>query len=251
MGIQGELSREDIAFIESMVGSEMLAQLQGNSGEIGGGKLWQHELLNSWTNGQELYSFLDNEYRIKELLDEGYSPEEAAAKVGKEEFLTTLASILVGGESGKKPSTNKVTDGKTSVETSNKDKGKGESGKQGQTSDNKPNTDKDLSSSAIVGQKSLDQLPKNVQDMYIKYSQSDWKGGVSGQSPGTKAGGRYNNDPPSLPTTDKSGNAISYKEYDVNNKLPQEKRDAERFVRGSDGSVYYTKDHYESFIKVK
>lgn len=113
--------------------------------------------------------------------------------------------------------------GKKPGNSNNKDKGKEESGKQGQTSDNKPNTDKDLISSAIVGQKNLDQLPKNVQDIYIKYSQSDWKGGVSGQSPGTKAGGKYNNDPPSLPTTDKSGNAISYKEYDVNNKLPQEK----------------------------
>ncbi|MDM1545850.1 VENN motif pre-toxin domain-containing protein [Ignatzschineria indica] len=115
MGIQGELSREDIAFIESMVGSEILLQLQGHSGETGGGKLWQHELLNSWTNGQELYSFLDNEYRIKELVDEGYSPEEAAAKVGKEEFLTTLASMLVGGGKGGNTKSGSSSKGKEEV----------------------------------------------------------------------------------------------------------------------------------------
>ncbi|ECB9834724.1 hypothetical protein FL863_06510 [Listeria monocytogenes] len=28
-------------------------------------------------------------------------------------------------------------------------------------------------------------------------------------------------------------------------------RDAERFVRGSDGSLYYTKDHYKSVVKVE
>ena len=115
MGIQGELSREDIAFIESMVGSEILLQLQGSSGETGGGKLWQHELLNSWTNGQELYSFLDNEYRIKELMNEGYSPEDAAAKVGREEFLTTLASMLVGGGKGGNTKSGSSSKGKEEV----------------------------------------------------------------------------------------------------------------------------------------
>ncbi|MBO4117030.1 hypothetical protein J5579_00005, partial [Streptococcus suis] len=29
------------------------------------------------------------------------------------------------------------------------------------------------------------------------------------------------------------------------------KRDNQRFVRGSDGSVYYTWNHYDSFVKVE
>ena len=47
-----------------------------------------------------------------------------------------------------------------------------------------------------------------------------------------------------LPTIDNSGNPISYKEFDVNNKIPEVTRDGERFVVGSDGSLYYTDSHY-------
>ena len=34
------------------------------------------------------------------------------------------------------------------------------------------------------------------------------------------------------------------KEFDVNNRIPGMDRDAERFVVGSDGSIYYTDSHY-------
>jgi len=50
---------------------------------------------------------------------------------------------------------------------------------------------------------------------------------------------------------DANGNVIKYKEFDVNNKELFEDRDNERFIHGSDGSVYYTNDHYETFIKIK
>lgn len=45
------------------------------------------------------------------------------------------------------------------------------------------------------------------------------------------------------------GNNVTYREFDVNNKVGTV-RDAERFIIGSDGSVYYTEDHYQSIRKI-
>jgi guanyl-specific ribonuclease Sa len=42
---------------------------------------------------------------------------------------------------------------------------------------------------------------------------------------------------------------VSYIEYDVN-KYTGAKRGTERLVKGSDGNVYYTGDHYQSFTKL-
>jgi len=63
---------------------------------------------------------------------------------------------------------------------------------------------------------SFDSLPKNAQTMYKKYEENGWKGSVSGQTPGTAAGSKYANRDGKLPTTDSSGNPITYKEFDVN-----------------------------------
>ena len=50
------------------------------------------------------------------------------------------------------------------------------------------------------------------------------------------------------------------KEFDVNSRIPDSRRDKERFVVGSDGSIYYTDSHYgdaisptglPNFIKIK
>ncbi|MBB5636991.1 ribonuclease T1 [Pedobacter cryoconitis] len=41
----------------------------------------------------------------------------------------------------------------------------------------------------------------------------------------------------------------AYKEYDVNPKVNGQNRGAERIVLGSDGSRYYTGDHYATFTK--
>ena len=49
---------------------------------------------------------------------------------------------------------------------------------------------------------------------------------------------------------DNEGNVISYREHDVNDCIDGERRDSERFVTGSDGSVYYTDDHYRSFSRI-
>ena len=96
----------------------------------------------------------------------------------------------------------------------------------------------------------LKNLPDNVKESYQKHEDANWGNSVRDQTPGTKNGGTFGNRDGKLPTTDSKGNAITYKEYDVNNKTGMY-RDSERFVRGSDGSIYYTNDHYDTFQKIK
>ena len=74
---------------------------------------------------------------------------------------------------------------------------------------------------------------------------------MPGQTKGTSAGGKYRNDDGYLPSTDQFGQPIEYRKFDVNNKEPGQGRDAQRFVVGSDGSVYYTDEHYRGFVKIK
>jgi guanyl-specific ribonuclease Sa len=54
-----------------------------------------------------------------------------------------------------------------------------------------------------------------------------------------------------LPHTGPGGGPITYREWDVNPKRPGVNRGAERLVTGSDGSAYYTADHYRTFTKVR
>jgi RHS repeat-associated protein len=54
-----------------------------------------------------------------------------------------------------------------------------------------------------------------------------------------------------LPKTDASGNTITYKEWDVNPYQKGVNRGTERLVTGTDGSAYYSNDHYLTFVKVK
>ncbi len=104
---------------------------------------------------------------------------------------------------------------------------------------------------SAIEQCTLDDLPDNALEMYEKYDQHGWQGNVSGQTPGTAAGRKYDNLNNFLPSVDSAGNRITYQEFDVNNKLPNATRDSERFVRGSDGSVYYTDTHYQStFLQI-
>jgi guanyl-specific ribonuclease Sa len=50
-----------------------------------------------------------------------------------------------------------------------------------------------------------------------------------------------------LPRVDGDGAAIHYQEWDVNPKSPGQNRGVERLITGSDGSAYYTSDHYKTF----
>jgi RHS repeat-associated protein len=73
--------------------------------------------------------------------------------------------------------------------------------------------------------------------------------------PGYQGGRRFLNDGRGggevLPKTDAAGNRITYKEYDVNPSSQGVNRGAERIVRGSDGSAYYTDTHYKTFTKIQ
>lgn len=70
-------------------------------------------------------------------------------------------------------------------------------------------------------------------------------------APGTKRGRPFENDGDPLPTTDASGRPIIYQEWDVNPKVPGQARDEERIVTGSDGSAWYTTDHYGTFHRIR
>ena len=102
-----------------------------------------------------------------------------------------------------------------------------------------------------VGIMEAKDLPIPAQQVLQKYIANGWKGNVSGQPSGTKAAGIYKDTDGDLPKFDSSGNKITYREFDVNNKIPGVKRDAERFLYGSDGTIYYTNEHYDSFYIIK
>ena len=53
-----------------------------------------------------------------------------------------------------------------------------------------------------------------------------------------------------LPTKTSNNTLIAYKEYDVNPKIPGVDRGTERMVIGSEGNVYYTRNHYRTFYKL-
>jgi guanyl-specific ribonuclease Sa len=107
---------------------------------------------------------------------------------------------------------------------------------------------------------SYDDLPSNARNSYKGYEANGWKGNYRGQATGTKAGKIYQNADDLLPKTDSAGNRITYREFDINSPTQGVGRDAERFVVGSDGSVYYTDSHYGQstspaelppFVKIK
>ncbi|MEV0252106.1 ribonuclease domain-containing protein [Nocardia sp. NPDC050712] len=76
-----------------------------------------------------------------------------------------------------------------------------------------------------------------------------WPG--SANAAGTQGGEQWGNRERRLPRTDAAGRAISYQEWDVNPKQRNRSRDAERIVTGSDGSAWYTGDHYKTFTRMR
>ncbi|MCX4097226.1 ribonuclease domain-containing protein [Nocardia sp. alder85J] len=73
----------------------------------------------------------------------------------------------------------------------------------------------------------------------------------SANAPGTKGGDHWMNRQGQLPQQDSAGHPITYQEWDVNPKKPGQGRDAERIITGSDGSAYYTGDHYKTFTRMR
>jgi guanyl-specific ribonuclease Sa len=54
-----------------------------------------------------------------------------------------------------------------------------------------------------------------------------------------------------LPSSDAKGSSIRYREWDVNRHVPGRNRGTERLITGSDGSAFYTSDHYRTFVRVR
>lgn len=73
----------------------------------------------------------------------------------------------------------------------------------------------------------------------------------SANAPGTKGGDTWMNREGRLAAKDSAGKPITYQEWDVNPKQRNRSRDAERIVTGSDGSAWYTGDHYETFTRMR
>ena len=68
---------------------------------------------------------------------------------------------------------------------------------------------------------------------------------------GHEGGRDFHNAEGHLPRRDDRGRTITYREWDVNPKIPGVNRGPERLVTGSDGSAYYTPDHYRTFIRIR
>jgi RHS repeat-associated protein len=78
----------------------------------------------------------------------------------------------------------------------------------------------------------------------------------TGQAPpGQQGGGEFENDGrgggQKLPSTGPEGEEIYYQEWDVHPKQPGVNRGQERLVTGSDGSAYYTTNHYKTFTQIR
>lgn len=70
--------------------------------------------------------------------------------------------------------------------------------------------------------------------------------------PGYKGGGKFDNSGTGmvLPRSNADG-PITYRKWDVNPYIKGQNRGPERLVTGSEGSAYSTRDHYESFVKIR
>ena len=94
-----------------------------------------------------------------------------------------------------------------------------------------------------------DELPARVRRTLAYVDSGDWP--AAANAPGPRGGDTFRNAERRLPAKSANGKRISYREWDVNPKKRGRGRDAERIVTGSDGSAYYTLDHYDSFTKIR
>ena len=73
-----------------------------------------------------------------------------------------------------------------------------------------------------------------------------------GYAPPSYVGGRvFGNYEGLLPRYNEHRKRIEYREWDVRPRAEGRSRGAERLVTGSDGRVWYSTDHYRTFIEVK
>ncbi|MET8654179.1 MULTISPECIES: ribonuclease domain-containing protein [Nocardia] len=92
-------------------------------------------------------------------------------------------------------------------------------------------------------------VPERAYETLVEIDAGRWPD--SANAPGTKGGEQWMNRGGDLPRADADGRAVSYREWDVNPKQRNRSRDAERIVTGSDGSAWYTGDHYTTFTRMR
>lgn len=92
------------------------------------------------------------------------------------------------------------------------------------------------------------EIPDHVRATLALIDAGEWP--EAADAPGTRGGSVFRNNEGLLPATSAAGRIV-YREWDVNPKAPGRSRDAERIVTGSDGSVWYTDDHYRSFVQIR
>ena len=73
----------------------------------------------------------------------------------------------------------------------------------------------------------------------------------NGSPPKGYKGGKVYENEPVIPGAQKLPEGVTYKEYDIYPKIKGEIRSEERLVIGDDGSVWYTQNHYHSFIRIE
>lgn len=104
-------------------------------------------------------------------------------------------------------------------------------------------------SETTVAEQVADDIPGHVRQTLEFIDAGQWP--EAANAPGTRGGGTFRNNEGLLPATDADGQPMTFQEWDVNPKAPNRGRDAERIVTGSDGSAWYTDDHYASFVLIR
>ncbi|MFO0806085.1 MAG: dienelactone hydrolase family protein [Gemmataceae bacterium] len=92
-------------------------------------------------------------------------------------------------------------------------------------------------------------VPKGIPEKVLKVLEHVDKDGEA--MAGYEGGRTFGNFEKRLPQNDAQGRRLKYREWDVNPLRPGVNRGPERLVTGSDGSAYYTDDHYDTFKKIR
>jgi hypothetical protein len=105
----------------------------------------------------------------------------------------------------------------------------------------------------LAGQGDLDvPFGPATEDAWTALNRVDEKGSPL---PGYKGGKTFLNNgsqgASELPRTAPDGGSITYREWDLSPNVKGVPRDGSRLVTGSDGSAYYTTDHYVNFVRFR
>ena len=68
---------------------------------------------------------------------------------------------------------------------------------------------------------------------------------------GYEGGRNFGNFEKHLPQNDSKGRRLKYQEWDVNPLKKGVNRGPQRLVTGTDGSAWYSGDHYNTFVKIR